>query len=373
MGMKEGVLFIAGDLSGDQHAARVAASVKRQSPATQIIAIGGPSLQSVCDVFLFDLVGESVMGFWEPLRKLPKFWSVLEDILKPALSRYKPSVVTPVDFFGFNQHVARAAKKSGSKVVYFIGPQVWASRPGRVATIEQVVDKMLVILPFEREFYAQYGVPVEFVGHPLLDVLAVAPQKSNLEQLTIGLLPGSRAGELEHHLPLLLGAMRGIAAQLEDARFILFKASSLGDAFYERFLKGFDARGLSLEVIRDEGHEHRSLLDFAITCSGTATLENALLGIPMVVIYKTSFLTYAIAKRIVNVSYISLPNILAGRAIVPELIQNDANCPLLIKSSLELLKDRKALAAMRADLLELRGLLGGSGAAQRAARAILEA
>jgi lipid-A-disaccharide synthase len=279
-------------------------------------------------------------------------------------------VVVPTDFFGFNQHVARAGKAAGKKVFYLISPQVWASRPGRIQVLKKYVDRMLVLFPFEEALYKQAGVPVTFIGHPFLDRLPPADPEAPLNvEPVIGLLPGSRKGEVRRHLPLFLRTA-GLLAR-PSRRFLLFAAPNLSDDFYDEVIGPRDRRAFPLEIVRDEKYRRRSGLDLALTCSGSATLENALLGIPMVVAYQTSWLTYEIAKRIVRVEHIAMANILAGRRLVPELIQDQATPEGLAAAAEELLQDPARRRALRRELLSLRDKLGGPGAAARAAESIL--
>jgi lipid-A-disaccharide synthase len=362
------VLFIAGDLSGDQHAAQVARALKRLAPQTRVLAMGGPSLRGAADRFLSDLVSQSVVGFWEPLKKIPWFLHLLNGVLKPALREERPEVVVPVDFFGFNRFTAGAAKAAGSRVFYFVSPQVWASRPGRIQVLKRLVDRMLVIFPFEEALYRAHGVPVTFVGHPLLDELpAPSPERTLRTDPVIGLLPGSRSGEVARHLPLFLAAADAIRAARPEARFKLFAAPSLPDPAYA------GARGQAVELVRDAGCAARKELDFALTCSGTATLENALLGVPMAVVYKMSWVTYGLARSMVQVKHIAMANILAERELVPEFVQHRATAANLSAATLGLLRDPARWAQQRRDLLSLRDKVGGPGAAERAARAILSA
>jgi lipid-A-disaccharide synthase len=365
------VLFVAGDASGDQHAADVAASLKAKRPDIEILAVGGPALQRTADHFLADLVSHGVMGFWEPLKKIPRYWALLRTVIRPAIAR--ADAVVPTDFFGFNQYVAQAGKKAGKKVLYLVSPQVWASRPGRIQTLKQCVDRMLVIFPFEEALYRQHGVPVTFIGHPFLDrIPTVDPEASFKIEPVVGLLPGSRAGVVKRHLPLFLETADRLAQHNIGRRFILFAAPNLSNAFYDNLIGPDQRRPYLLEIVRDEGHQWRSALDLAITCSGSSTLENALLGIPMLVVYKTSRLTYEIAKRIVNVDRIGMVNILAGRDLAPEFIQDRATPDALSTAAETLLKDVPRRRTLRRDLLSLREKLGGSGAAGRAAEAVLD-
>lgn len=369
------VLFVAGDLSGDQHAAQIALHLKSQSPSLEIMALGGPSLQKTADRFLGNLVEQSVVGFWEPVKKLPWFWRLLHHVLRPALREYRPDVVVPVDFFGFNRFTAREARRAGSKVYYFISPQVWASRPGRIQILKRSVDKMLVIFPFEEPLYRQHGVPVTFVGHPLLDLLpdvADGDPPPRVEPV-IGLLPGSRAEEVRRHLALFLKIADRLSAEIPGVRFVLFAAPSLSNDFYDRLLGRDVRRPYLLEIVRDEGYRWRTGLDVAITSSGTATLENALLGIPMLVVYKMSWITYFLARAMIRVEHISMPNILAEKPLVPELIQNRATAENLADACADIVRDVSGRRRLRHELLSLRTKLGGPGAARRAAGEILSA
>lgn len=369
------VLFVAGDLSGDQHAARVAACLKAERKDVEILALGGPSLKKLADRFLGDIVSQGVMGFWEPVKKLPWFYRLLNDVLKPALAAYKPEVVVPVDFFGFNRFTAREANRAGSRVLYFVSPQVWASRAGRIAELKKWVHGLLVIFPFEEELYRRHGVPARFVGHPLLDAVPEVSESDpppHVEPI-VGLLPGSRAAVVRRHLPLFLQTADRLSQRVPGIRFVLFAAESLSNDFYDRLLKRDERRPYLLEIVRDEDYQWRSGLDLALTVSGTSTLENALLGVPMVTVYRTSWITYALARAVVKVKHVSMPNVLAGREIVPELIQSDANPDLLAKLAEGLLKSPEARRRQRRDLLALRQALGGPGAAQRTASEIIAA
>ncbi|MBL8023496.1 MAG: lipid-A-disaccharide synthase [Elusimicrobia bacterium] len=361
------ILFVAGDLSGDQHAADVAAEAKARG--AEIAALGGPALKKVADLWLGDLVSESVMGFWEPIKKIPVFFHFLNRVLRPALDQFKPDMVVPTDFYGFNRFVAQTAKAAGRRVCYFVSPQVWASRPGRVQTLKKCVDRMLVIFPFEEKLYRDAGVPVTFVGHPLLDRLPLVSGEIPLKvEPTVGLLPGSRPGEIRRLLPVFLQVAERLPS---GTRFVLFAAPNLSNAFYDGFLESHRLRGRFLEVVRDENHEWRRGVDVALACSGTATLENALLGLPTVVAYKTSWPTYALARSLVQVKNIAMPNILAGKILMPEFIQSRATPPLLAEAVQRLLVHPEHRRSVRAELLALRGILGGLGAAGRAAETIL--
>jgi lipid-A-disaccharide synthase len=364
------VLFVAGDASGDQHAAAVARALKEKDPSVRVSALGGPALRVVADEFLHDLVGESVMGFIEPLKKIPRFWRLQKTVVADAVRA--ADVVVPTDFFGFNQYTAKAGKAAGKKVFYLVSPQVWASRPGRIQTLKACVDKMLVIFPFEEKLYRDHGVPVAFVGHPYLDRLPRVDADASLKvEPVIGLLPGSRRGIVRRLLPEMLKAADILARKSVGRRFVLFAAPNLSNAFYDALIGPEERRPYLLEIVRDEDHEWRTGLDFALTCSGSATLENALLGVPMAVVYKTSWLTYQIAKRIVSVGRIGMVNLLAGKDLAPELIQDGATPENMAAAAEEILGDAPRRKALRRELLSLRDKLGGPGFAGRVAGEIL--
>jgi len=366
-------LFVAGDLSGDIHASHVARYLKKEVPDATVISLGGPGLREVSDLFLENLVGEGLFGFWEPVKKLPWLLRLLRNVLAPAIEKHRPDLVIPVDFFGFNRNTIRLAKERGVPVKYLISPQIWASRPGRIEILKKYVDKMIVLFPFEEELYRNAGMDAAFYGHPLLDLI---PEPADTEvnpheQPVIGLLPGSRVSEVRRHLPLYLEAVAGIAKISVPHRIIVFAARSVPDRLYNEILSAADIRPDSIEMIWDENYEWRKKLDFAVTTSGTATLENALLGIPMVVVFRTSWPTYYLAKALARVSYISLVNILAQRKVVPELIQRRATVTDLMVEMGRFIGHPQALQANRKELLAIRGTLGQPGVYRKIAADLL--
>ena len=357
------LLIVCGDPSGDVHAANLILALKRHRPGVRVAAVGGPQCRAAADEFLEDLASRGVTGFVEPLRQLA-FLRALSVRLAAFLRERRPDAVVCVDYYGFNRRVLALAKAASVPAFYFISPQVWASRPGRVGYLKQHVRRMLVIFPFEEQLYRDAGVPVTFVGHPLLDLVPSPLDGSRHLAATIGLLPGSRTSELRRHLPVCFGAFDILKAQRRALRGLLFAAASQPDDAY-----GVLPDGVTL--VRDRHYQHRATLDVAICSSGTATLENALLGVPMVVIYKLSWPTYAIARAIVTVKEIAMANVLAGRRIVPELIQGEATPARVAAEAVAILDDGGRAAQMRSDLAALRGTLGEPGAVNRAAEAIL--
>jgi lipid-A-disaccharide synthase len=357
-------LLVAGDPSGDRHGAALAQALKAKVPGAKIAALGGPHLKALADVFGYPLTGIGGFGFWEPLFKLPQLWKARAEF-QTLLKEWKPDAVIPIDFYGFNIHVARLAKKAGVPVYYYISPQVWASRPHRIQALGKAVTEMLVLFPFEEDLYKKAGVPVSFVGHPLLEQMP-GPSTEAPEML-VGLLPGSRRSVIQRHLPILISTAQRLRAQHPNLKVYLFRPEEIESAFYAAAL----AEAPWITLTPDPGYTLRRRLWLAIGVSGTAALENMLLGIPMIIMYSLSFLTYQVAKRLIRVPFIGIPNILAGRAVVPELIQAEATPEKIAAAAHTLLQDASARAAMRDQLLQLRSLLNTGGSA-RAADTILK-
>ena len=360
------IIVIAGDPSGDLHASNLIKALKRCEPKTLIAAVGGPLCRAVADEFLEDLASRGVTGFLEPALNIP-FLLGLCARLRDFLRDRRPSAVVCVDYYGFNRRVLSLAKDAGIPAFYFVSPQVWASRPGRVKVLKRLVRKMLVIFPFEETLYREANVPVEFVGHPLLDLIPEpATRERNLTAPIVGLLPGSRSSELKRHLPIFYEAFHLLRTSRPNMKGLLFAAASQPDSAYGRLPDG-------VELVREQDYRLRSTLGLALCSSGTATLENALLGVPMVVVYKLSWPTYLVARTLVKVKYIAMANLLAGRAVVPELIQHDATANKTALEAAKFLDDGALWSRTREDLLSVRGSLGQPGSANRAARAVLSA
>jgi lipid-A-disaccharide synthase len=316
----------------------------------------------------------TVVGGTEAFGRLPALWSAF-GALRRLLQHRRPGVLVLIDFPEFNMRLARVAHRLGVPVVYFVAPQLWAWRRGRVHAMARDVNRVLAIFPFEVGLYQEAGVPVEFVGHPLLDVLPSLDRDAARTGLAahgetlIGLLPGSRKAEVERHLPVLLDAARRIVARRPRSRFVLPVASTIAPATVAAATR--DA-SVPVKVLPGEAYRVMAGADVLLVASGTATLEAACYGAPMVVLYRLSPVSYAIARQLVRgVSHISLPNIVAGREIVPELIQHRATPDAVAGAALAILEDDVARAAQRAALLEVRARLGEAGATVRAAHAVL--
>ena len=316
----------------------------------------------------------NVVGGTEVLGRLPALWSAFS-ALRRQLRYRRPRALVLIDFPEFNLRLARIAHRRGVPVVYFVAPQLWAWRRWRVRAMARDVNRVLAIFPFEVGLYQEAGVPVEFVGHPVLDVLPALDRDAARSGLAapgetlVGLLPGSRDAEVQNHLPVLLDAAHRIAARRSRARFAIPVASTIAVA---GVMAGVRASALPVEVLPGEAYRVMAAADLLLVASGTATLEAACYGTPMVVLYRLSAVSYAIARWLVRgVSHISLPNIVAGREIVPEFIQGRATSDAVAAAALEILENDVARAAQRAALLEVRTRLGEGGAALRAAWAVL--
>lgn len=355
-------LVVCGDPSGDLHASKLIEALKAREPGARVAAVGGPLCRAAADEFLEDLASRGVTGFWEPALKIG-FLLKLAKRIKTFLNERRPEALICVDYYGFNRRILPYAKAAGIPAYYYVSPQVWASRPGRIKVLKRLVDKMLVIFPFEEKLYRDAGAPAEFVGHPLLDLIPEPPARREDTNL-IGILPGSRSSELRRHLPLLLEAFRLLRLKNPYLEARLFAAANQPDSAYGRLPEG-------VELVRESDYKERAALDVALCSSGTATLENALLGVPMVVVYKLSWPTYAIARAIVKVKHIAMANLLAGKTVVPELIQREATPARVFVEASAFLDDPAKAAAARAELLKVRRSLGSPGAAGRAASSIL--
>ncbi|MBN1823970.1 MAG: lipid-A-disaccharide synthase [Endomicrobiales bacterium] len=355
------IFIVAGDVSGDMHAASLARTIKAIHPDTVVGALGGKELKKSADVFYHDLTKLSAFGFWQPVKQYFRLKGILAEIGK-AWDENPPGKVILVDYYGFNLHVAREAKRRGIPVYYYVSPQVWASRPGRVDKLADCVKKMLVILPFEEEIYRKAGIDVLFVGHPLLDRI---PERERAEKkdgnIRIGLFPGSRPNVFRRHAGLLERTADRIKQRLPGAEFVFFLTENVAGMYAGRH-----------KTVVDGEYRERGGLDLAITTSGTVSLENALMEIPMVVYYRLSWFNYLVAKLIANVRFITMVNIILGRELVPELIQAMAVPEKIADEATALLNDKNRIAEAVEGFRKVKKLLGGPGAGVRAAAAIME-
>lgn len=363
---------IAGEASGDLHGSNLLKALKKEDPAADFRVWGGDLMQAAGGDLRKHYRDLAFMGFVEVISNLRTILKNIE-FCKEDIINYKPDALILIDYPGFNLRIAKWAKQQGFKVIYYISPQLWAWHTSRVHDIKKTVDKMLVILPFEAEFYQKYDYKVEFVGHPLLDVVehyTPAPdfiQKNKLsDQPIIALLPGSRKQEITRMLDIMLS----VVPEFPGYQFVIAGAPSQSKDFYDAILKDSKVKN-QVYLVQNQTYDLLSHAKAALVTSGTATLETALFSVPEVVCYKGSNISYAIAKRVVGkrIKFISLVNLISNRLLVKELIQNELNTNNLQKALQEILQAEKA-AIIKQGYKELRQKLGNEGASQRAAKLI---
>lgn len=367
------VAVIAGEASGDQHGAKLIKAMQKKNPALFFCGIGGPALRQAGVRILVDACELTVVGITEVFSKLPGILKGMGTI-KKLLKSLKPELLILIDFPDFNLHIAATAKKIGIPVLYYISPQIWAWRRGRVKRIGRLVDHMAVILPFEQQFYTTNHVPATFVGHPLLDTpLPTADQifTTGVEgQVTIGLVPGSRDNEITRHLPVMLNTADILKDRLKQARFIISQAASVERKQIEMIVAQHPCR-MNVEIISDGVETVFERSDVIVAASGTVTLQAAIHGVPMVIIYKVSPISFMLGRALIRVPNIGLVNLVAGRQLVPEFVQNAANAENISSAVEEMLTDRIKLNHLKKQLFALRDVMGGAGASDRVAELAL--
>ncbi|MDH5640610.1 MAG: lipid-A-disaccharide synthase [Nitrospira sp.] len=370
------ILIITGEASGDLHGANLARALKARDPHVELAGIGGAEMEAagvrlVRETGRFDIIG--MVGLLTIFAVIRKFVAVRR------LFKSEPwDAVVFIDHPGLNLRYAYFAKAAGLRVFYYIAPQVWAWRPGRIHWIKQRVDHVLVILPFEKAIYDQAKIPCTFVGHPLLDAVALQYDREGLrkgfdlapEASVVALLPGSRRGEVETLLPILLEAAEKLAQRAPQTQFLLAQASTIQDNLLASLLR---RSSVSVKVVKEQASEVMAAADLALVASGTATLQAAVIGTPLILVYRTSALTFWLAFFLIRVKWIGLVNLVAERTVVPELIQTDATGERLYQEALRLLEDRFAYDEMKRGLAKVRAALGQPGASIRAAEVVLAA
>ena len=371
------IFFVAGEASGDLHGGHLAEQIKAAAPDVELLGLGGDQMRAAGVEILADPTRIAVVGLVEVLAHLAEFRGLFELAVK-ALDERKPDLVVLIDYPGFNMRFAREVKRRGIRLVYYISPQIWAWDPGRVHVLKRLVDRMLVIFPFEKELYERQGVPVTFVGHPFLDVVrASMPRLQALEKFgledglpVIGLLPGSRQGEIRRILPVLLAAGERMRESLPSStRFLLIKSPALPWELYRPFL---EHSTLNPKVIERWDYDGIYACDLVLVASGSATLECALLERPMLVVYQTSWPTYLISRLLIRIPAIGLVNVVYGAKLVPELIQHRATPGAIAREAVELWSSAERRREMGVGFQKIRHSLGSPGAARRAAQAVLD-
>jgi len=368
-GRKE-IMLVVGEASGDVHGARLVEALLKRDSELKIFGVAGEQLRRTDFEILFDVSEISGMGLTELFGNLTKIWGAYR-VLCRALRERRPALLVLIDFPEFNLRLARLAKRLRVPVLYYVSPQIWAWRRGRVRQIARWVDRMAVIFPFEVPFYKKYGVDVTFVGHPLLETISVREDRASLltrlgldpDKTTIALLPGSRRKEVAAHLPVMVDAARALN-QVEDAQFLCVRASTVQS---EDLAALRDLREPRIPVVTEARYDAINAADLVWVASGTATLETGLLLKPMVIMYRLSALTYWLARLLVRVNYIGMVNLIAGERLVPELIQNELRPERIVEESEAILRHRETRASIIEKLAALRAKLGVSGASERVA------
>jgi len=369
------IMLVAGEASGDLHAADLAREIKLRLPGAECFGLGGDRMQAAGVEIVQDLVSLAVIGVAEALKKLGSYLRALR-CARDLLRRRRPQVLVLVDFPDLNLRIAAAARDLGVPVVYYISPQIWAWRPRRIELMKRLVSHMVVILPFEEDLYRRAGIPVTYVGHPLLDVVKpevpVASAKASLLAGSPGplvaLMPGSRVQELDLLLPLLCRTGQRVRARLPRARFFIPLARTLSRRRVESILA---AEKFSAEIVNEHPYASRAAADVTLVASGTATLETAILGVPMLIVYRMHWFSYALARLFVKLPYFGLANLVAGKKVAPEFLQGGATPERLARATLELLGRPELGEVQVRAWAGVRERLGGSGAAGRAAAAVL--
>jgi lipid-A-disaccharide synthase len=377
------IMLSAGETSGDLHGGTLCRALRDLAPEVALLGMGGPRMAAAGMEVVVDPLAHAVVGTSEAVSRLPALYRAYRTLVR-RLREAPPRALVVIDFPEFNMRLARQARRAGVPVVYFIPPQVWAWRRGRVRLIARLASRVLAVFPFETPLYQAAGVAVDYVGHPILDVLPPGLDRARAraalgvapETTLVGLFPGSRREEIARLLPAMLDAARRLAAAPAAGapRFALGLAPSVERRVVDGLLAETQAAGgPAVDVVAQRTYEVMAAADAILIASGTATLEAALLGAPMVVCYRVSRVTEMISRALIHIPWISLPNIIAGRAVVPELLQDEATGERLAAEARRLLSDPAVAAAQRAAFADLRGRLGEPGVGRRAARAVLAA
>ena len=365
------IIFSAGESSGDKHAANMFNELKKQIPTIKGLGMGGTKMQQAGIDIRFDSSGIGVIGLIEVLKHYGEIRQALK-LMQNLVVSEKPDLLVCVDYKEFNFKLARFAKQQGVKVLFYVSPQVWAWRPGRVVSYGKVIDMMAVIFPFETAYYEAENVPVKYVGHPSVDkvhaqrTVAEDMREFSLTENTpvVGVLPGSRVNEIKRMLPVMLEAAEKLAQSDDTIQFVLPQADSITDELLQVYIQH---SSVNIKVIKHQPYDVIQCCNAIMTASGTASLEIALLQIPMVIAYKLSAITYFLGKYLINTKFIGLPNIIAGKSIVKELIQHDVTVENLVEEVSQILGDKVYRERMLAELTIVKEKLGQGGGSKNMA------
>lgn len=371
------IMIIAGEASGDLHGANLAKALQAEDNSLILSGIGGSEMASAGVSLLYDISRLAVMGIIEVISRLRDIRSAM-NMLESRFRLERPDLLILIDYPGFNLELARRAKKYNIPVLYYISPKIWAWREGRIKRIKKYVDRMAVILPFEKEFYGDHGVEVDFVGNPLLDQvhtkLSPGSFKAQIgiepDATVIGIMPGSRKQEISKLLPIFMQTALKLNSEIKKCVFLLPLASTLTEDDLQKH--GAMTEGLDVRIIKDKRYEAMASCDAAMAASGTLTMELAILKVPMVVCYRVSPLTHLLVKHFIKVRYASLVNLVAGKEVVPELLQQRATPENIYREILPLLVNGEAKNAMKDQLTLVCSQLGETGASKRTADIAVE-
>jgi lipid-A-disaccharide synthase len=369
------LLLSCGEASGDLYAAALVQALKRREPDIDVFGLGGERFAAAGGRLVEDFHGLAVTGLTEALSVIPRSFQTMKRLVRAAQEQ-KPDALVVIDYPDFNFRLMSRVKRLGIPVIYYISPQLWAWRPGRIRQMKRHVDRVLPIFPFEPAIYEQQGMDVRFVGHPLIDLAKPAQDRDTfLKRLkldpakpVLALLPGSRTNELARLAPVMAQAVPQIAAQVPGVQFVIARAPNLGDHLYEPFGLG----GVPIRIVNTQTDDVLNACDAVITASGTATVQAALYGKPMVVLYQLSPMTYRLGIHLAKVDMYAMVNLIAGRRIVVELIQDACTAGAVATEAVRLMTDRPYRDEMIAALEDVRRQLGGPGASDRAADAVLD-
>ncbi len=369
------ILIVSGEPSGDLHASNLVKDLKSLDPTLQFYGIGGELSKKAGVDIIFDITNLALIGVVEVLRHIFVVKKAYDTVVS-KIGRDRPDIAILVDYPGFNLKLAANLAKKGIPVVYYISPQIWAWGRQRVRIIKKYVKKMLVFFKFEEELYKKYGVDAEFVGHPLVDVVKVTASKDEVykkyslskDKKTIALLPGSREFEIRTLLPIMARAAELMSSKMGDVQFIISKHPHLDLSIYKASLKG---RSFDHRFVEGDTHNIAGAADFAIVASGTATLETGMLGTPLMVVYKTAFITSIFYYIVVDVHFLGLVNVVAGKEVAPELLQYKMTPERITAKTIEILSNPARLAETKKELQAVKSSLGSGGASMRAARVVM--
>jgi lipid-A-disaccharide synthase len=364
-----------GEPSGDLYAGALVKALKAREHGLDVFGLGGDRFAAAGGRLIGDYRGLAVTGLLEAVRILPDSFAMYRRLVQAARDEH-PDVLVLIDFPDFNFRLMAAVKRLGVPVVYYVSPQLWAWRPGRIQTMKALVDRVLPIFPFEQELYRSEGIDVQFVGHPLVELATVRESREELTRSLdldatrpiVALLPGSRPNELQRIVPVLAAAVPRIASSVVGTQFLVARAPNLPDSYF----MPFHGTGAAVRIVDGAADDVLSASDAVVTASGTATVQTALHGKPMVVVYRLSPVTYKLGKPLVRVSMYSMVNLVAGERVVQELIQDECTPERVAAEAVDLLTNHERVAEMKEQLAAVRERLGGAGASERAADAILE-